>query len=472
MTAPTFGQLDPTKIVASLASPTSTYLFGSLLRLKADGTVEPGLAKEVEVVDASNLVVRLKPGLVFSDGTPVDADALKFSWERLVAQGQPGAQEAEFKEFDTLTVTSPTELKVKLKSPIAGAFYRLMRLTETAPVSPTAVKSGADFNAHPVGAGSFKLDQFSIASQTLRLVKNPTYWDADNIKLAAIEYVSVTPQALATAVRSGAIDYSPVSAPDARALAGVPNFNIVIQPSNGVQLVGFFCKNRPPFDNVKVRQALNYAIDRNAMNTAIYDGKGEPMAGFHSSATPFYDKGLKDFYTYDPAKAKQLLAEAGVPNLSFTTLFSPGTDGQKGSEVLQQQLAAAGITTTLTPVTGTQDFFPSGLKGSFYFFPLVRVSLPKVTRTLVPGTFGNVCEWNDPELNSLVAQLRAVPEESPQGIALWKKISENGLRNGLWLFGVFGTQPYVVNTRLGGVSITETADGRPTPDVHGLYVKK
>jgi peptide/nickel transport system substrate-binding protein len=470
---PTAGNLDPTKVIASLAGQNLTWLYGSLLRLKPDGTVEPGLAKEVKVVDSSNLTVILKPGLVFTDGTPVNAAALKFSWERLIKEGQPGAQEAEFKEFEGgLTVVSDTELRVKLKTPIAGAFYRLMHLNESAPVSPTAVAAlGAEFNTKPVGAGPFKLEEVNLANQKLRLVKNPTYWDAANIRLAGIEYVNVAPIAYQTAIRAGVIDFAGISAPDARTLAGVPNYGIDVSPSNAVNLVGFFCKNRPPFDNVKVRQAFNYAIDRDAMNLAVYDGKGEPMAGFHSSTTPYYDKDLKDFYKFDQAKARSLLAEAGVPNLTYTQLFTAGTDSQKAAEVLQQQLAAVGVTANLVPAAQA-DFFPTALKGPAYFFNLVRVGLPKVSRTLVPGTFGNPCEWNDPELNKLVAQLRAVPEESPEGIALWKKISENGMKNALWLFGVFGTQPYVHNTRLGGFVKTEIASGQPIPEIHGLYVKK
>ncbi|MGE0796263.1 MAG: ABC transporter substrate-binding protein [Acidimicrobiia bacterium] len=472
MSAPAFGNFDPTKVVASLASPTLLYLYGTLLRLNSEGEVVPELAEEVEVVDASNLVVKLRPGLKFSDGTTLDAEALKFSWERLVREGQPGAQEAEFAQFETLTVASPTELRVKLKSPIAGAFYRLMRLAESAPVSPTAVRSGADFNAKPIGAGPFTFVEY-IPGESVKLAKSESYWDADNIKLAGIEYVNVSAQAMQNAVRTNIIDFANLSAPNAQALQGVAGWDIVNQASNGVQLVGFFCKNRPPFDNLKVRQALNWAIDKDAMNDVIYEGKGEPMHGFNASFTPYYDEDLEDTYTHDPAKARSLLAEAGVPNLTFDILFSPGTDGQKGSEVLQQQFQAAGITTSLVPITGTQDFFPNGTKGAFYFFPLARVGLPKVTRTLVPGTFGNVCEWNDPELNSLVTQLRAVPEESDEGIELWSKISENGLRNALWLFGVFGTQPYgVYESRVGGLELVETSAGTPTPDIYEIYIKK
>jgi peptide/nickel transport system substrate-binding protein len=448
------------------------FLYGTLLRLDSTGKIQPGLAEAVDVVDSSNLVVKLKPGLVFSDGTPLDADALKFSWERLAKEAAPGGVEAEFREFETLTVKSKTDMAVKLKTPIAGAYYRLMRLAETSPVSPTAVRAGGDFNAAPVGAGPFKLTQFQ-AGQTIKFVKNDKYWNAKNVKLAGIEYINVGPQAVTTALRSGTVDFVNLAAAQLASVQGVADWDIVVKPSNGVQLVGFFCKSRPPFDNLKVRQAFNYAIDRKVLNDVIFGGKGEPMNGFNSSTTPFYDKSLVDTYTYNPAKAKQLLAEAGAQDLSFTLLFPPGTDGQQGSEVLQQQLAAVGVKANLRPATGTTDFFPDAVAGPMYFFSLIRIGLPKVTRTLVPGTFGNPCGWNDPELNDLVAQLRAVPETSPEGIKLWQKISEYGLRKAVWLFGVFGTQPYAVNKkRIAGVQITETASGTPMLDIDEVYVKK
>ncbi|MGE3835833.1 MAG: ABC transporter substrate-binding protein [Acidimicrobiia bacterium] len=471
LTQPTFAQIDPISVDV-LLSTLHEYLYGTLLKLNADGEIEPGLAEKVEVVDASNLVVTLREGLKFTDGTVLDAEALKFSWERTVTQAKPGGIEAEFREFKTLTVTSPTEMKVELKTPIAGAFFRLMRFAEASPVSPTAVKAGVDFNKAPVGAGPFKLETW-VPSQTMKLVKNPDYWDAENVKLAGIEYVNTTAQSMTNAVRSNGIDFTILSAPQAREVAGTPGWEVPVEPTNGVQLIAMMCKSRPPFDNLKVRQALNFAIDRDALNEVLYDGKGEPMNGFNSSNTPFYDEDLEGTFSYDPDEAKKLLAEAGVPNLEFTMLFTAGTDGQQGGEILQQQLLESGIKINLRPIGATQDFFPEALAGPAYFFPLQRVGLPKISRTLVPGTIGNPCAWNDPELNDLVAKLRAVEETSPEGIALWKKISEYGLRKAVWVFGVFGTQAYGINSaKVDGIEVYEGRTGLPTLDVESVYVKR
>ncbi|MGE3835333.1 MAG: ABC transporter substrate-binding protein, partial [Acidimicrobiia bacterium] len=357
LTVPTAGQLDPISVDIVLDT-LHEHLFGTMLHLNADGEVEPDLAESVVIDDPTHLTVTLRPGLKFTDGTVLDAEALKFSWERTIAQARPGGIEAEFREVKTLTVSSPTVLKVELKSPIAGAFYRLMRLGESSPVSPTAVKGGVDLNKTPVGAGPMKLAELKLG-ESLKLVKNPDYWNADAIKIAGITYTSVTPQSAVNAIKSNTVDYAQVSTTTAREAAGTPGFKFTVEPTSGVMLQGLWCKSRPPFDNLKVRQALNYAIDKESLNIAVYDGKGESMDGFNSSDSPFYNKDLKGYYDHDADKAKKLLAEAGVPNLAFDMFFQPGSEGQQAAEVIQQQLDDIGVKVTLKPLSNAQDFYPN-----------------------------------------------------------------------------------------------------------------
>ncbi|MGE3835834.1 MAG: ABC transporter substrate-binding protein [Acidimicrobiia bacterium] len=471
LSQPQSGQFDPITVDVVL-STIHEYFYGTLLALDADGEIRPNLAEKVDVVDPSNLVVTLRSGLKFSDGTVLDAEALKFSWERTIAQAKPGGIEGEFREVKTLTVTSPTTLKVELKTPIAGAFFRLMRLAESSPVSPTAVKAGVDLNKTPIGAGPFKLVSYT-QGVSVKLEKSPTFWNAENIKLAGIEIVNVTPQAVTNAVRSKTIDYAFLSTQQAGEVAGTPGFEVSVNPSNAIMLQGLWCKSRPPFDNIKVRQALNFAVDKESLNAAVYNGEGEPIDGFNNAASPFYDSKLKDYYKYDPDKAKKLLAEAGVPNLEFEMFYQPASDGQVAAEVLEQQLLKVGVKVTLKPLSNATDFYPNATGAPINILPLSRVGVPKVTRVLVPPSFGNICNWNDAELNKLVLDLQGVEETSPEGIALWKKISENGMRNAVHLFGLFGTQSIAIDeSRVGGVELYEGRTGIPTLDLEKVFIKK
>ncbi|MGD9797318.1 MAG: ABC transporter substrate-binding protein [Acidimicrobiia bacterium] len=469
LTLPQSGQFDPISVDV-LLSTTHEFLYGTLYRMTPEGEAEPDLAEEVTIVDSSTLTVELRDGLTFTDDTPLDAEALKFSWERALQQSKAGGLEAEFREIESLTVTSPLVLTVKLKQPIAGAFFRLLRLAETSPVSPTAVRAGVDFNKTPVGAGPFKLVSYQPGVAT-RFEKNPDYWNADAIKIAGIEYVNVTAQALTNAVRSSTIDFASLNAVQARELQQVPGYAIENEPSNDINLLGFWCKSKPPFDNLKVRQAINYGNDKDEINVAAYDGKGEEMAGFHSSVSPFYNEDLKGYYEYDPDKAKELLAEAGVPNLAFDMFFQPG-DGQIATEVMQAQLARIGVKVTLKALANVTDFFPNATGAPIFVAPLPRSGIQKVTRLLVPGSFGNVCNWDDPELTGMARRLQGIDETSAEGVELWHKLSENLMENALHLLGVWGTSGYTYNEgRLGGIELYDGRSSR-TLDIQKVFVKK
>jgi ABC-type transport system substrate-binding protein len=446
-------------------------IFDTLLRRTADGGSEPGLAKKATIVDPSTLTVELNPGIKFTDGTPLDAEAVKFGIERNINEGKQGAFEVELYQLDSITVDSPLTLTIKLKTPIAGAWYRLLSLPETSPVSPTAVKNGTDLNKTPVGAGPFKLESFKDKDH-LNLVKNPDFFQADTIRLAGIDFVYVSAEATSNAIRSKTVDIVGGTLPYALA-KGLEGSDIHVETkvSDDLSLIGHICKNRPPFDDLRVRQAINYAVDRDALS-ALYDDKAEPMWGFFSKDSPFHDSSLDDYYKRDVDKAKQLLADAGKQNLSFDVFYTPNLDSQRAVEVLQQSLAEAGVTITPKPLTAQADFFPDAKRAPMYFFPLSRAGLNKITRVYVPGSYGDVCTWDDPTLNQAVKDLQAIQEDTPEGIAAWKKIQEQAFKTAVSIFGVFTPVSYAWDAdRLGDVDFLFVAT-QPIPDFYRIYVKK
>ncbi|MGD9796633.1 MAG: ABC transporter substrate-binding protein [Acidimicrobiia bacterium] len=445
-------------------------IFDTLLRRTSDGGSEPGLAKEATIVDPSTLTVELHPGITFSDGSPLDAEAVKFGIERNINQGKQGSFEVELYQLQSITVDSPTELTIKLKTPIAGAWYRLLSLPETSPVSVVAARAGNNFNQNPIGAGPFKLESFENQNH-LKLVKNPDFFQADTIRLGGIEFVYVSATAISNALRSRTVDMQ--SSLPYSLVQGLEGSGVHVQTkvSDNSSLIGHICKSRPPFDDLRVRQAINYAIDRESLN-ALFDGQGEPMWGFFAEDSPWHVDGLDDYYERDLAKARKLLADAGQSNLTFDVFVSPGLDGQRAGEVLQQQLAEAGVTIKLNTLTTQTDFFPDATKAPMYFFPLSRAGLNKITRVYVPGSYGNVCTWNDPVLNELVADLQAVQEDSAEGIRLWKEIQEHAFETAVSIFGLFTVQSNAwFEDRVGDVDFLFIATA-PVPDFYRMYIKK
>jgi len=458
-------------VPVSTPRPWHTMILDTLLREMPDGSIEPGLAESADVVDASTIKVRLKPDITFSDGTPVDAEAVKFTIERNLAEGKPGSFEVEFYELDSITVDDPLSFTIRLKSPVAGAWYRLLRLVTTSPVSPTAVRNGVNLNEEPVGAGPFMLDSYEEA-RFLRLVKNPSYFDADRIRLAGIEFVQVMPGApVIVALRSGAIDVPFTLAYHQLGELEGTGINTEARATGNITLQGHICKSRPPFDDVRVRQALNYGIDRDALNAAVYDGKAEPMWGFFPPGHPLHHPAVDGYYEYDPERARALLAEAGQSALTFDAFFTGGVP-QRAGEVLQQQLAEIGVTMNLVPLVNQADFFPDARGAPMNILPLARSGLNKVTRVFVPGSYGNVCTYDDPDLNAVVAELRAVREDAPEAKELWAELQEIALEDAITIFGLFGLESVAWGERVGNASFLPSEHGQaPVVNFYDVYIK-
>jgi peptide/nickel transport system substrate-binding protein len=467
-------QLDPVKAVTP-AVLTHQLIYDNLLRAQLDGSYKPGLAKSATVVDPTTIKVELQPNLKFTDGTVLDAAAVKFNIERMAAATNPGAIAAEMKQLDTITVDTPLTLTIKLKTPIAGLFYQYLSRGETMIVSPTAAKSGADLATAPVGAGPYKLQSLKTEDKMV-FVKNPDFFQADQIKVPTIEFVhTASPQSTENALRTKVADAADnVTTDIVRSLTG-SGLSVRQEVTDSTLFWAQICKSRAPLDNVKVRQALNYALDRDALNQVLYDGKSEPQWGFWSSKSKFHDPALNDYYKLDLVKAKQLLTEGGYPTGFTLQLVVSNVPSVTtiATELVQQQWAKIGVKVEIVASSNVvQDFFIDN-KYPGQFFPLQRAGLDKVTRNLLLGSIGNICAWNDPDLNDLVAKIRAVAQDSDAAVQLWHQLDKLALERAMNIFGVFGTTANVWDgTKLANVKFTPNFQGAPYLDFFSVYVKK
>ncbi|MGE0881294.1 MAG: ABC transporter substrate-binding protein [Acidimicrobiia bacterium] len=468
---------DPIKLPSPL-TPEHYLIYDTLLRSQVDGTFKPGLAKSATIADPTTINLELNPGIKFSDGTNLDAEAVKYSIERNIASKNTGAFAVEMQQTDTITVNSPTTLTIKLKTPIAGVYYTLLGRGETSPVSPTAAKAAdaadpkAGMGTKPVGAGPFTLES-SVVESKVRFVKNPTYFQADQVKVSAIEYIHVTAANQVTAMKAGTVDaIDNLQIATASQITG-PGLTVFQQQSDNVLLWAQICKRDAPLSDVKVRQALNFGLDRDAINNVMYGGKSEPQWGFFGTKSPLYDATLKDYFKRDVAKAKQLLTEAGFPNgLKLNFMITAG-DSQKVSELIQAQWKEIGVDLQLTLTQNVlTDFFIPNPKGAGMFFPLQRSGLDKVTRNLVPGSIGNICNWDDPDLNALVDKIRAVQPTSAEAKTLWSQLQKLALERAMNIFGVYGVTSNAYTDKVGNATFIANFQGIPYLDVLHAYKKK
>ena len=464
---------------ATVASPNDwyyqQYVYDSLLRQAADGSYSPGLAKSATVIDPQAIVIELRPNVKFSDKTPMDAEAVKFSIERQIASGNVGSVRTELLEVGSITVDSPTKLTIALKTPIAGQFYNLLAHGETMVVSPTAAKSGTSLDDKPVGAGPFVLESYT-PERSVVFVKNPDYFEAKKIKLAGVELVQVTstdPQAGVNALLDGIVDAGGVATLDQAAPLEGGGLTVDVAASDSSFIGVQWCKSDPALSNVKVRQALNYAVDRNEINELIFQGQSEPMWATWTQQNTLFNPKLKEYYQHNPKKAKQLLKEAGVTNLSFDLYAGPLPEDQRIAEVLKEQWADVGVTVNLVNFQNIVQEFFTERKAPAGVVPLRRQGLDKVTRVLVLGSIGNLCNYDDPKINTMVDNIRKLDAGAKEYQQAWWDLDSYIVKNALHAYLIWALNISAYNAdRVGNMTYRPDVFGQPRVDTFNVYVKK
>lgn len=473
-----FGGLrfDPTTVPQPDQWWVQQFVYDSLLRKAADGSYGPGLAKSATIVDPSTIQIELFPGQKFSDGTPLDAEAVKFSLERAKASDN-GALRAEIQQLGSVTVNSPTSLTISLLSPIANTFYDLLAYGETYVVSPTAVRSGTPLDQKPVGAGPFVLESYSPESSAV-FVKNPNFREKNKVKLAGftlkqVSSETVDPQALANSLLDGLGDISflqNLSSIPALKSGGIEVDTVATDSSS---LLGIWCKNKPPFDDVRIRQALNFATDRDQLNQLLYDGASEPLWSNWTKANSLFNKDLDGYYAYSPKKAKKLLKQAGAEGLTFDMISNTTVDTSRMAEVLKEQWAKSGITVNLANTTNIVQDFLVDVKTPMALIPLRRLGLDRIARNLQPGSIGNVCNYNDPQLNALTTAVATAAPGTPEYKKAWNALDAYVTENALFLFTLWAPTANAYNAdRIVKPAYRPDVFGVPRFDISKLSVKQ
>ena len=344
--------LDPTANTASaIREVTYANLFEGLTRIDPAGAVQPGLAQSWTVSpDGLTYTFKLHTAVKFHDGAPFDCSVVKFSYERAVAPDSVNAQKALFEPIAKTECPDPLTAAVTLKRPTASFLYN-MAWGDAVMVAPN---SAAGNKTNPVGTGPFKLKQW-VKGDRVELVRNPDYWGAAPALTAVTFKVMTDPSAAAAAMMAGDLDaYPNFPAPEVvDQLKADGRFTVAIGTTEGKVLLSLN-DARKPFDDVRVRRALAYAIDRKALVDGASSGFGTPIGSHYTPNDPGYVD-LSGAYAYDPAKAKQLLAEAGIaPGTSFTISLPPPAYARRGGEIIAAMLQEVGLNAKLAPIEWAQ----------------------------------------------------------------------------------------------------------------------
>jgi peptide/nickel transport system substrate-binding protein len=298
--------------------------------------------------DGKTVTIKLRGGVKFHDGEKFDAEAAKFSLERhLTMQGS--FRKPELAAVDTIEVAGPLTIKLHLKTPFSPL---IAQLTDRAGmmVSPKAAKEAGDkFGLKPVCAGPYKFVE-RVQQDRIVVEKFADYWDKDKLHIDRITYLPIVDSTVRLAnLRSGgldlierlnATDMAAVKADPKLKLSELPDlsyFGLTINVANGDK-----AKN-PLGQNAKVRQALELAIDRDALNQVVFNGEFVPGNQWVSPTNTYYQKSIP-VPKRDVARAKALIKEAGVQTPIVIDFMVPqGAENKAVSEVVQAMAAEAGF---------------------------------------------------------------------------------------------------------------------------------
>jgi len=454
--------LDPINATDGESFRVTRQVMESLLRFEPGSfDLAPALATEIPKPEngGRTYTVKLRKGVKFHDGTEFNADAVKFNYDRWRDTKNPyhkggGSQTSGFAYYtgqyggfdedsviESVDVVDDYTVRFNLKEP-QGPFVKNLTMSPFAIASPAAIKKNVDkFWQEPVGTGPYKFVTWEKNSQ-VRVKANDDWWGSSqpanlgyggpHIKQAIIKSIPDNTQ------RVAALTGNQLNAADGLVPDDVPSvneqqgFTVKFRPPN---TIGYLAMNneKAPFDDPRVRQALNYAINIPQIVESVFRGQGEVASNYFPSLLPYFDDSIKP-YPYDPDKAKQLLKDAGAKNLKMDLWYMPiprpyMPDAKSVAQVMQQNLQKVGVSAKLvtyewaTYLTKTSEgdhdtciLGWTGDNGDPDNF--LNVLLNSATAT--PQNAQNVAYYKNPEVDKLLLKAQTTVDDKERKDAYYK----------------------------------------------------
>ena len=464
--------LDPHRATSTLSMQVWDQIYDTLLAFDADGKPRANLAKSWEISDDGlTYTLKLEDGVMCHDGTPFNAEDVKFTIDRAFDDTKPSLTKTSWGPIESVEVVDPLTVKVAMSSKF-GAFLPFLADSFSSMIcdSNTADTFGS---STAIGTGPFKLVEW-VKGSAVTLEKNPDYRNfgkpVENKGAPYIDRLVVRtvpePQTRLAALRTGEVHIAEPPFDDIPAIKEAGELDIVVADNTGQNVFWEFTVSRPPFNDIRARQAVAYATDPQMAIDIIYGGLSQrewcPVArGVFGNDQDF----CKQYgYPYDPEKAKELLAEMGYgpDNPLETTMFVwTGGNRHKLAEIFQAQLAQVGIKAaieimdigTMNARVKEQNEMTEGGPGTFdmmtwgWYDPDILYALWHS-----PGAYSG---FQTPELDAMLEKTRTTIEPEARLKAVQdviKYLMENAAHIGLYTPGwewVFAVRPEVEGFKVG-----------------------
>jgi ABC-type transport system substrate-binding protein len=413
------GNGDPLGIYYELA-------YEPLINLMPDGSYEPGLATEWGYTDDENKVfeLTLREGVKFSDGSDLTAEAVKAHFEYYATAGGLFASRAQ--NFESIEVTGPLSVRINLKTPNPILpFWFSAGLVTGDIISPAGLADPAALGTSTFGAGQYVLDNDqTVTNQKYVYTPNPNYWNPDAVQWKEVTIlVLASPAAQLSAMKAGQVDYMFGTSKEADA-AKDAGFVVNTSPYlfSFVNILDHDGEKTPALGDERVRQAMIYALDREAIVSGLLGDYGSVLTQFSLPGFDAYDEDLQSEYPYDPEKAKELLAEAGYPDGFQLKMgaFNLNPGATDLAQALASEWAKVGIDVEISVPTTINDWAGQTLGfefGANVFQFAAQPMYSPASQILAPeGGFFNPFVNNDPEIVALVEAGAAASAEDAPGI--------------------------------------------------------
>lgn len=421
--------LDPSQM-----QPTnSRYVWGAIYESLAywdptTGAVTPWAAKKwTYSPDGKTLTIQLRDGLTFSDGSAVHASDVAATINRSVNTS------GYIQSIDTAvsSADAPDDKTVVVHFKHYDPTWVSLMGREVGVIAKASDLNNPDIATNPIGSGPYTLDtKASIAGTKYVLHKRKDYWDAKAFPFSTINvYIDNDPTAQLNAFKAGQVNATIITPQQVSAAKAVQGGTVTQLNATTMYWLLFLDKfgktSNPEFKDVRVRQAVNYALDRDGIATKLLQGHATPTDQVFFPSRKVFDKNLENEYPYDPAKAKELLAQAGYPN-GFTIAIPSSQATQQFEPTLSQELGAVGIKLKWVPIPESQTASII-LTGQYqlYLKQSGIVSDPYTAALYFTPTGGpvNPEKYTDPTITSLYNKITTTVDPV-QSIQVYKELNK------------------------------------------------
>lgn len=414
------------------AAMAAWQMYDSLVWIDDSGKIVPALAQSWTVSqDGTEYTFKLRQGVAFHNGEPFTADSVILSWQR--------GKRPEMKFSDRWTIVKSVDkvddYTVKIKTEKPNPLLLRTIATNWAMVPPKYIAQVGEqgFVAKPVGTGPFVFQEW-VKDDRIVLTANPKYWQPGYPKVAKLIFRPIPESSTrVAAIQTGEADIvTRLSAEEAQSLDGNPKVKIVRYPVDRVYYITFnnlTSGKGKPTEDARVRQAMNYAVDRQAIIDSLFKGAAKLSTGFVTPTNLGYNSSVKP-YPYDPEKAKALLKEANYPNGFEMSMACPSgayTNFEQVCEAVKGYLDKVGIKTTL-------ELMESGkywdLQGKKELPPLFGDSWSEASGEAYPrlrgalgGKDASFSAWSDPKIDDLLNKIASTMDDQARG-ELYKQLQQ------------------------------------------------